>query len=80
MKRVMAFALTLMLGASVAQAQQSTTTTTATTTRRRTTATRTDPALADQLNQLKQSLDAQQEQIRQLSQQIQRRDREQHDS
>jgi hypothetical protein len=76
MKRVMAFALTLMLGASAAQAQQSTTTTTATTTRRRTTATRTDPALAEQLNQLKQSLDAQQEQIRQLSQQIQRRDQQ----
>jgi hypothetical protein len=76
MKRVMAFALTLMLGASAAQAQQSTTTTTATTTRRRTTATRTDPALAEQLNQLKQSLDAQQAQIRQLSQQIQRRDQQ----
>jgi hypothetical protein len=76
MKRVMAFALTLMLGASVAQAQQSTTTTTATTTRRRTTATRTDPALADQLNQLKQAIDAQQAQIRQLSQQIQSRDQQ----
>ena len=76
MKRVMALALTLMLGASAAQAQQSTTTTTATTTRRRTTATRTDPALADQLNQLKQAIDAQQQQIRQLSQQIQSRDQQ----
>lgn len=74
MKRVTALALTLMLAASAAQAQQSTTTTT--TTRRRTTATRTDPALADQLNQLKQAIDAQQEQIRQLSQQIQSRDQQ----
>ena len=76
MKRVTALALTLMLGALAAQAQQSTTTTTATTTRRRTAATRTDAAIADQLNQLKQSIDAQQEQIRQLSQQIQRRDQQ----
>jgi len=76
MKRVTAFALTLMLGASAAQAQQSTTTKTAPTTRRKTTATRTDPALADQLNQLKQAIDAQQQQIRQLSQQIQSRDQQ----
>ncbi|HEX3106639.1 MAG TPA: hypothetical protein VHQ22_19535 [Terriglobales bacterium] len=76
MKRVMALALTLMLGASAAQAQQSTTTTTATTTRRRTTATRTDPALAEQLNQLKQAIEAQQQQIQQLSQQIQSRDQQ----
>lgn len=75
MKRVTAFALTLMLGASAA-AQQSTTTTSATTTRRRTTATRTDPALADQLNQLKQAIDAQQQQIQQLSQQVQSRDQQ----
>jgi hypothetical protein len=65
-----------MLGASAALAQQSTTTTTATTTRRRTTATRTDPALAEQLNQLKQAIDAQQQQIRQLSQQVQSRDQQ----
>jgi len=65
-----------MLGASAAQAQQSTTTTTATTTRRRTTATRTDPALAEQLNQLKQAIEAQQQQIQQLSQQIQSRDQQ----
>jgi hypothetical protein len=76
MKRVTAFALTLMLGASAAQAQQSTTTTTATTTRRRTTATRTDPAVVDQLNQLKQAIEAQQQQIQQLSQQVQSRDRQ----
>lgn len=76
MKRVMALALTLMLGASAALAQQSTTTTTATTTRRRTTATRTDPAVTDQLNQLKQAIDAQQQQIRQLSQQVQSRDQQ----
>lgn len=76
MKRVTALALTLMLGASAALAQQSTTTTTATTTRRRTTATRTDPAIAEQLNQLKQAIDAQQQQIRQLSQQVQSRDQQ----
>ncbi len=73
MKRVMALALTLMLGALAALAQQSTITT-ATTTRKRTTATRTDPAVAEQLNQLKQAIDAQQQQIRQLSQQVQSRD------
>jgi hypothetical protein len=76
MKRVTALALTLMLGASAALAQQSTTTTTATTTRRRTTATRTDPALAEQLNRLQQAIDAQQQQIRQLSQQVQSRDQQ----
>jgi hypothetical protein len=76
MKRVMAFALTLLLSALAAQAQQNTATSTTTTTRRRAAATRTDPAIADQLNQLKQSMDAQQEQIRQLSQQIQRRDQQ----
>ena len=75
MKRVMALALTLMLGASAALAQQSTTTTT-TTTRRRATATRTDPAVAEQLNQLKQAIDAQQQQIKQLSQQVQSRDQQ----
>jgi hypothetical protein len=71
----MALALTLVLGALAALAQQSTTTT-ATTTRRRTTATRTDPAVAEQLNQLKQAIDAQQQQIRQLSQQVQSRDQQ----
>jgi TolA-binding protein len=76
MKRVMAFALTLLLSALAAHAQQNTATSTTTTTRRRAAATRTDPAIADQLNQLKQSMDAQQEQIRQLSQQIQRRDQQ----
>jgi FKBP-type peptidyl-prolyl cis-trans isomerase len=76
MKRVTVLALTLMLVASAAQAQQSTTTTTTTTTRRRPAAARTDAAIADQLNQLKQSIDAQQEQIRQLSRQIQRRDQQ----
>lgn len=75
MKRVTALALTLMLGASAALAQQSTTTTTATT-RRRTAAPRTDPAIAEQLNELKQAIDAQQQQIRQLSQQVQSRDQQ----
>jgi hypothetical protein len=75
MKRVTAFALTLLLSALAAQAQQSTTTTTATTTRR-TKANRTDPAIAEQLNQLKQAIDAQQQQIRQLSEQVQSRDQQ----
>ena len=73
MKRVTAFALTLMLGALAAQAQQSTTTTI---TRKKTTVTRIDPALAEQLNQLKQAIDAQQQEIRQLSQQVQSRDQQ----
>jgi hypothetical protein len=74
MKRVTAFALTLMLWALAAQAQQSTPT--ATTTRRRTAAPKTDPAVAAQLSDLKQAIDAQQQQIRQLSQQIQSRDQQ----
>jgi hypothetical protein len=74
MKRVMAFALTLMLSAVAAQAQQSTAT--ATSTSRRRTVPRTDPAIANQLSELKQAIDAQQQQIRQLSQQIQSRDQQ----
>jgi len=76
MKQVMALALTLLLWALTAQAQQSTATATAKTTKRRTAATRTDPAIATQLNEMKQAIDAQQEQIRQLSQQIQSRDQQ----
>ena len=76
MKQVMALALTLLVGALAAQAQQSTATATARTTKRRTTATRTDPAIANQLNEMKQAIDAQQQQIRQLSQQIQSRDQQ----
>ncbi len=76
MKRVMALALTLLLGALAAQAQQSTATATAKTTRRRTAAQGTDPAIANQLSEMKQAIDAQQQQIRQLSQQIQSRDQQ----
>src|SRR3984893_112364 len=75
MKRVMALALTLMLSALAAQAQQSTATATAGTSRRRA-APRTDPAIASQLSELKQAIDAQQQQIRKLSQQIQSRDQQ----
>ena len=75
MKRLMALALTLMLSALAAQAQQSTTTATASTSRRRA-ATRTDPAITNQLSELKQAIDAQHQQIIQLSQQIHSRDQQ----
>jgi len=76
MKRVMALALTLMVSAFAAQAQQSTAAATAKTTRHRAAAAKTDSDVAAQLSQLKQALDAQQQQIRQLSQQLQSRDQQ----
>jgi hypothetical protein len=76
MKRVMALALTLLLGALAAQAQQSSATATAKTTRRRMAAPKSDPAIVNQLSEMKQAIDAQQQQIRQLSQQIQSRDQQ----
>ncbi|MBO0910279.1 MAG: hypothetical protein J2P13_00690 [Acidobacteria bacterium] len=75
MKRFMALALTLMLSTFAAQAQQSSeTTTTARTARRRSTT--TTAGVEAQLNQLKQALEAQQEQISQLSRQLQSRDQQ----
>jgi hypothetical protein len=76
MKRVMALALTLSLSALAAQAQQSTATATAKTskTARRKAVQKMDPAVAVQLNEMKQALDAQQQQIRQLGDQLQSRD------
>lgn len=74
MKRSMALALTLLISAFAAQAQQSTAP--ARTTRRRAGATTTDAEIAAQLSQLKQALEAQQQQIRQLSEQLQSRDQQ----
>lgn len=76
MKQVMALLLTLVLLAFAAQAQQSTATATRKTTRRRAAATTTNAAVAAQLSELKQALDAQQLQIKQLSEQLQSRDRQ----
>jgi hypothetical protein len=75
MKRVMALALLLTLCAFAAQAQQSTATAPAKITKKRMTP-RTDPAVAAMLNELKQSMDAQQQQIKQLSDQVQSRDQQ----
>jgi TolA-binding protein len=75
MKPVMALALSLTLCVFAAQAQQSTATAPAKTTRKKM-APKTDPAIAAQLNELKQAVDAQQQQIRQLSGQVQSRDQQ----
>ncbi len=75
MKRVLALALSLTLSAFAAQAQQSTATATAKTTKKKAVQ-KTDPAVAAQLNELKQAIDAQQQQIRQLSDQVQSRDQQ----
>ena len=75
MKQVMALALLLMLSAFAAQAQQSAPTAAAKTARKKT-AQRNDSAVAAQLNELKQAIDAQQQQMRQLSDQVQSRDQE----
>lgn len=75
MKRLMALAITLTLCAFVAQAQQSTATATAKTTKRKS-VTKTDPAVAAQLNELKEAIGAQQQQIGQLSEQVQSRDQQ----
>jgi len=72
MKRVMALALSLTLCAFAAQAQQSTTT--AATPKKKRMAPKTDPVIAAQLAALKQAMDVQQQQIKQLSDQVQSRD------
>jgi hypothetical protein len=74
MKRVMALALSLTLCAFAAQAQQSTATAPAKTKKR--VVPKTDPAVAAQLDALKQAMDAQQAQIKQLSDQVQSRDQQ----
>ncbi|HZR64579.1 MAG TPA: hypothetical protein VFA85_05480 [Terriglobales bacterium] len=76
MKHVTALAFAILLSLCSAQAQQSTATT-AKPTRKRAAATSASNAdIANQLGQLKQALDAQQRQIRQLSDQLQRRDQQ----
>jgi hypothetical protein len=75
MKRVMALALSLTLCAFAAQAQQSTASAPAKTTHKKM-APKTDPAVAAQLDALKQAMDAQQAQIKQLSDQVQSRDQQ----
>lgn len=75
MKRVIGLALSLTLCAFAAQAQQSTATATAKTTKKKAVR-KGDPAIATQLNELKQAMDAQQQQIRQLSDQVQSRDQQ----
>ena len=74
MKRVMALALSLTLCAFAAQAQ-STAAAPAKTTKKKM-APKTDPAVAAQLDALKQAMDAQQQQIKQLSDQVQSRDQQ----
>src|SRR5216683_1611134 len=76
MKRVMALALSLTLCAFAAQAQQGTATASTKSTKRKTAVPKTDPAIAAQLNELKQAMDAQQQQIHQLSDQVQSRDQQ----
>jgi hypothetical protein len=71
----MALALSLTLCAFAAQAQQGTATAPVKTTRKKV-APKTDPAVAAQLDQLKQAMDAQQQQIKQLGDQLQTRDQQ----
>ena len=75
MKRIMALALSLALCASAAQAQQSSTTAAKKTARKKSTVQRTDPT-AERLSKLERAIDAQQAQIRQLSDQVQSRDQQ----
>jgi hypothetical protein len=76
MKRVIALALCLVLnGVFSAQAQQSTASTTAKSTRKKT-VTRTNAAVQNQLNELKEAIAAQQQQIQQLGAQVQSRDQQ----
>jgi len=76
MKRVIALALCLVLnGVFSAQAQQSTASATAKSTRKKT-VTRTNAAVQNQLNELKEAIAAQQQQIQQLGAQVQSRDQQ----
>ena len=77
MKRFMAVVLSMTLVGSViaAQAQNTTTTTTTTTkTRKKTAPKKAGPTVSEQLGELKLAIEAQQQQIRQLSDQVQTRD------
>jgi uncharacterized coiled-coil DUF342 family protein len=70
MKRLMALALSLMLGAFAVQAQQSQTTAITQTTKKKAVQ-KGGSAVADQLEELRQELDAQRQQIQRLSDQVQ---------
>jgi hypothetical protein len=78
MKRIMAVMLSMTLAGGVIAAQDqqgtSTATTTKTTARKRPVAKRAGPSVSDQLNEMKQAIDAQQQSIRQLTDLVQSRD------
>jgi TolA-binding protein len=76
MKRIMAVVLSMALGGSViAQAQQGTATpTTAKSARKKTVAKTSGPTVSAQLSEMKLAIDAQQQQIKQLSDLVQSRD------
>jgi hypothetical protein len=77
MKRITAVMLTMALVGSVVatQAQQSTTpATTAKSPRKKMVAKKTGPSVSEQLSEMKQSIDAQQQQIKQLTDLVQSRD------
>ncbi len=80
MKRIMVVVLSMLVAGSViaAQAQQgtatSTTTTTTKTPRKKVAAKKTGPTVSEQLSEMKEAIDAQQRQIKQLSDLVQSRD------
>jgi hypothetical protein len=76
MKRIVAVVLSMALAGSVipAQAQQSTTTPTTKSVRKRATPKTSGPTISTQLSEMKQAIDAQQQQIKQLSDLVQSRD------
>jgi hypothetical protein len=77
MKRIMAVVLSMALAGSViaAQAQQDTATPTTTkSARKKMAAKKAGPTVSEQLGELKQAIDAQQQQIKQLSDMVQTRD------
>ncbi len=76
MKRIVAVVLSIALAGSVipAQAQQGTTTPTTKSARKRLTPKQSGPTISTQLSEMKQAIDAQQQQIKQLSDLVQSRD------
>src|SRR5271166_1700319 len=76
MKRTMAMVLSLALAGCViaAQAQQDTATPTTKSARKKAVAKKAGPSVSEQLSELKQAIDAQQQQIKQLGDMVQTRD------
>src|SRR5271156_4433651 len=76
MKRIMAVVLSMALAGSViaVQAQQDAATPTTKSTKKKTVPKKVEPSISDQLSEMKQAIDAQQQQIRQLSDLVQTRD------